>query len=74
MWKAAILGTITGKIMIFMKTNRPSNDPTEFILLEKTIELTHISYDEGFFSIQYYVTDSYLLIFPLQAQTQPQGH
>lgn len=48
MWKAAISGTITGRIVIF--ENKQSNDPREFILPEKTIELTHVSYHEGFFS------------------------
>lgn len=48
MWKVAVPGTITGRIVIFMKTNRPSNDPSELLPLEKTIELIHVSYYSDF--------------------------
>lgn len=47
MWKVVVPGTITGRIAIFMKTNRPSNDPSE-LLPEKTIELIHVSYYKDF--------------------------
>lgn len=48
MWKVAVPGIITGRIVIFMKTNRPSNDPSELLPLEKIIELIRVSYYSDF--------------------------